>query len=206
MSECCGHDNEQLAKLRESHGTTLKIVLMINLAMFFVEMVAGLKAQSTALVADSLDMLGDSFVYGISFYALKKSRTWNAKISLLKGVLMGAFGCWVLGQAVYRFLTPVLPVYEVMGVIGTLALLANLTCALMLLKHRNDDINMRSTWLCTRNDVFANLGVLAAAALVGWTGTRYPDLIVGGSVAAMILYSALSVIRESIGVLAVKQK
>lgn len=197
MDDCCSSKESELAELRERHGILLKVVLAINLVMFFVESIAGWLAGSTALFADSLDMLGDAFVYGMSIYALGRDIKWNARASLVKGVFMGGFGVWVIGQATYRFFTPGIPVAETMGLVGGLALVANITCAVLLLRHRNDDLNMRSTWLCTRNDVIANIGVLVAAALVALTQSKYPDLVVGALVAAMVLRSSFLILRES---------
>lgn len=196
--DCCDAKKDELAELTQTHGTVLKLVLGINLVMFFVESAAGWLARSTALFADSLDMLGDSFVYAMSLYALSKGAQWGARVSVVKGAIMAGFGLWVLGQAVYRFVSPVLPSAEAMGSIGALALVANVTCALLLLRHRSANINMRSTWLCSRNDVIANLGILAAAGMVSWTGTRYPDLVVGALIAGLVLRSSFSVFKEAL--------
>lgn len=187
--------------MADRQSKTLWIVLLINLSMFFIEGAYGLIANSISLLADSLDMLGDSLVYGMSLYAIGRSIKWNASISLLKGVLMGVFGFGVLMNAVFRFFIITIPTAETMGIIGALALVANITCAALLLKHRNSDLNMRSTWLCSRNDVIANIGVLAAAAAVAYTGSRYPDLIVGIAIAFLVLRSSLQVLRESIQLL-----
>jgi len=187
--------------LQDKHSAMLKVVLVINLLMFFIESVAGWMSKSTALFADSLDMLGDAFVYGISLYAIKRGAAWGAKVSLVKGMIMLSFGVGVLSQAVYRFLSPVLPEAEWMGWVGGLALVANAICAVLLLRHRDDDINMKSTWLCSRNDVIANIGVLIAAGLVAATQSRYPDLIVGTAIAVLVLQSGYSVVRESAKVL-----
>lgn len=199
MDDCCNAKAHELKALSGRQRKILWIVLVINLAMFFIEGTAGLVARSTALLADSLDMAGDAFVYAISLYAIGRSVRWNASVSLVKGCVMAAFGIGVLVQAILRFQAGAPPVAELMGWAGGLALVANLTCAALLLRHRNDDINMRSTWLCSRNDVIANLGVLVAAALVGYTGALWPDLVVGVGIAALVLRSAASVLRESSG-------
>ena len=195
MDDCCNAKEAELTALPERQKKVLKITLAINLVMFVLEFVYGTLARSTSLLADSLDMLGDALVYGVSLYAIGKSIRWETSVSLLKGVVMALFGFWVVGQAVYRFTTPTLPVAETMGWVGGLALVANVSCAALLLRFRNDDLNMRSTWLCSRNDVIANIGVLIAAALVSTTNSHYPDLIVGIVISGLVLVSAYGVLR-----------
>jgi cation diffusion facilitator family transporter len=173
--------------------------LVINGLLFVVEAAAGLLADSTALLADSLDMLGDSLVYGFSLYVLWRSAEWKARAALLKGSIMALFGIAVLMEAVYKTLAGVGPVAEVMGVIGLLVLAGNGVCFLLLLRHRSDDINMRSTWLCSRNDIIANLSVLVAALGVKLLGSSWPDILVGAAIAALFLRSALTVLHESLG-------
>lgn len=201
MDDCCNSKQKELTALPENQKIVLKVALFINLAMFVLEFIYGTQAKSTSLLADSLDMLGDSIVYGVSLYAIGKSVRWNGSVSLAKGLVMAAFGFWVIGNAIYRFLHPALPIAETMGWVGTLALIANLICAIMLLRFRNADINMRSTWLCSRNDVIANVGVLIAAELVAVTGSQYPDLFVGGIIASLVLHSAYFVLTEAFAAL-----
>jgi len=172
-------------------------VLGINALMFIVEITAGLLGHSVSLVADSLDMLGDALVYGFSLYVVARSSTMKAKAALLKGIIMAAFGCFVLGQAVYRIVYPQLPVFEAIGAIGLLALAANSTCFYLLWRHRADDINMSSVWLCSRNDIIANTSVLFAAVGVWLTHSGWPDIIVGLALAVLFLRSALIVLREA---------
>lgn len=198
MDNCCGAKANELKNLSVRQGRILWIVLGINLAMFFIEGAFGLMARSTALLADSLDMAGDAFVYGISLYAIGRSVKWNASVSLVKGIVMTIFGVSVLVQAILRYQAGEPPVAELMGWVGALALAANFTCAALLLRHRNDDLNMRSTWLCSRNDVIANLGVIGAAFAVGFSGSLWPDLVVGAAIAALVLRSAVQVLRESV--------
>ncbi|MBY0472589.1 cation diffusion facilitator family transporter [bacterium] len=173
-------------------------VLLINLSMFFVEAIYGWIAQSSALLADSLDMLGDAFVYGISLYTIGRSPKWAASVSLFKGGVMALFGVSVIVEAVYRFLSPSFPVAQTVGMVGFLAVIANFISAALLLRHRNDDINMRSTWLCSRNDVLANIGVIISAGLVSLTESKIPDLVVGLAIATLVLKSSLYVIQESL--------
>ena len=198
MDDCCNAKEAELRNLPLRQKKVLKVVLVINLAMFFIEGGYSFFAHSTALFADSLDMLGDAFVYGISLYAIGRSIKWNASISFIKGTIMAAFGIGVFVQAAYRFLSPTIPVAETMGLIAGLAFVANFLCAYLLLRHRNDDINMRSTWLCSRNDVLANIGVMAAALAVWLSKSKYPDLVVGIAIAALVLRSAFHVLNESI--------
>ena len=197
MADCCNDKACEIDALRSRQSLTLKIVLGINALMFIVEITAGLLGHSVSLVADSLDMLGDALVYGFSLYVVARSSTMKAKAALLKGIIMAAFGCFVLGQAVYRIVYPQLPVFEAIGAIGLLALAANSTCFYLLWRHRADDINMSSVWLCSRNDIIANTSVLFAAVGVWLTHSGWPDIIVGLALAVLFLRSALIVLREA---------
>ncbi len=197
MDDCCNNKAAELDQPGE-HRSVLKVVLVINFVMFFVECGYGWLSKSTALMADSLDMLGDAFVYGVSIYAIGKSIRTNAIVSLTKGIVMLAVGIGVLIQAAVRFNSTYLPVAETIGIIGGLALLANLTCASLLLRFRKDNLNMRSVWLCSRNDVIANTGVLIAAAGVALTQSKYPDLVVGVLIATLFLRSSYGVLKESV--------
>ncbi len=198
MEDCCNTKGEELKKLAVNQGKVLKIAMIINLTMFFVEVAYGIMANSTSLLADSLDMLGDAFVYGLSLYAITKGAQWASRLSLLKGTLMSIFGLVVVVEAFYRFITPNLPSAETMGIVATLALIANVVCAILLLRHKNDDINMRSTWLCSRNDAIANIGIIIAAFAVDFFHSRYPDLILGIVIAILVLKSSYSVLKESL--------
>ena len=197
MDACCETKAEELTALRGEHKTVLMIVLVINAVLFVVEAAAGLLANSTALLADSLDMLGDSLVYGFSLYVLWRSAAWKAKAALLKGTIMALFGLGVLLEVVYKTVSGIVPSSEMMGIIGALVLLGNGTCFLLLFRHRSDDLNMRSTWLCSRNDIIANLSVLVAAIGVKVFDASWPDILVGVAIAALFLRSAFTVLRES---------
>jgi Co/Zn/Cd efflux system component len=157
-----------------------------------------LLAGSVSLVADSLDMLGDALVYGFSLYVVARGAKMKAISALLKGGIMAAFGLFVLGQAIYKIIVPQVPVFEAMGAIGLLALAANGSCLALLWRHRADDINMSSVWLCSRNDIIANVSVLFAAFGVWLSGSGWPDILVGLALAALFLRSALFVLRGSI--------
>jgi cation diffusion facilitator family transporter len=197
MDACCEAKGRELVALQGRQRRVLIVVLAVNLAMFFVEFGAGVLAGSSALLADSLDMLGDSLVYGFSLYVLHRSLGWRARAALLKGGVMAAFGIGVLLEAAYHARAGAPPIVPTMAAVGALALAANAACFALLFRHRSDDINLRSTWLCSRNDLVANSAVLAAAVLVAWSGSVWPDIIVGVGIAALFLRTAASVIRES---------
>ena len=197
MDACCEQKAEEIKTLRGEHRKVLVVVLVINVVLFVVEAGAGLLAHSTALLADSLDMLGDSLVYGFSLYVLWRNAEWRATAAVLKGIVMAAFGVGVLAEAVYKVSAAVVPVAETMGIIGLLVLLGNGLCFLLLFRHRSDDLNMRSTWLCSRNDIIANLSVLLAAAGVRIFDSGWPDILVGAAIAGLFLRSASTVLQES---------
>ena len=199
MDDCCETKAQELVALRGKHRNVLVTVLVINAVLFVVEAAAGYLAGSTALLADSLDMLGDSLVYGFSLYVLWRSAAWKAKAALLKGAIMAVFGLGVLLEVIYKTISGIVPSAETMGIIGALVLLGNGVCFLLLLRHRSDDLNMRSTWLCSRNDIIANVSVLMAAVGVKVFDASWPDTIVGAAIAALFLKSALTVLRESFG-------
>jgi cation diffusion facilitator family transporter len=199
MDACCETKSYELNALRGKHKTVLIVVLVINAVLFVVEGAAGLLAHSTALLADSLDMLGDSLVYGFSLYVLWRSAQWKAKTGLLKGAIMAVFGVAVLLEVIYKTISAIVPSAATMGIIGALVLLGNAICFLLLFRHRSDDLNMRSTWLCSRNDIIANGAVLVAAAGVKILNSAWPDILVGGAIAALFLKTAFTVLRESFG-------
>ena len=192
MDECCAIREVPIAQRR-----MLRTVLLVNVVMFLAESVAGLLAHSTALFADSVDMLGDAIVYGFSLYAIERGAAWRARAALLKGVIMATFGLGVLVQVVLKLAKGLGPNPEVMGAVGLVAFAANLSCLVLLRRHRSDDINMRSAWVCSRNDVLGNAGVLLAAAAVALTGSPWPDIIVGLLVAGVFGHSAVQVIRDA---------
>jgi cation diffusion facilitator family transporter len=197
MADCCEDKSCEVAALRASHGRVLWIVLAINAVMFLVEGAAGVVAHSTSLLADALDMLGDALVYGFSLFVLMRSARWQASAALAKGAFMLVFGLGVLGEAIYKVFHPLMPGVETMGVIGGLALGANLVCFFLLYRHRSDNLNMSSTWLCSRNDIVANVGVLLAAGGSYALASRWPDVVVGATIAGLFLASSLGVLRKS---------
>lgn len=198
MADCCNDKSCEIEALRVRQSSTLKIVLAINAVMFLVELTAGLISGSVSLVADSLDMLGDALVYGFSLYVVARSEKLKAIAALFKGGIMAVLGLFVLGQAIYKILFPHVPAYEAIGVIGLLALAANSLCFFLLWRHRSDDINMSSVWLCSRNDVIANVSVLFAAAGVWYTHSGWPDILVGLALAILFLRSAIFVLRGAV--------
>ena len=197
MANCCNDSACEIEKLRERQYGTLKWVLAINLLMFLVEITAGILASSTALLADSLDMLGDSIVYGFSLYVVARSVRWKAISAMVKGTIMAGFGLFVLGQAAYKLVFPAVPTYELIGIFGLLALVANSICLLLLWKHRSEDINMKSVWICSRNDIIANSSVLVAAVGVWLTQNQWPDIVIGVAIAFLFLRSSFYVIKEA---------
>ena len=198
LSSCCAGSAHAIAGLRDRQSRTLKLVLAINVVMFAVEIVAGLLAGSTALLADSLDMLGDSIAYGFSLYVVARNDAWKAGSALLKGSIMAAFGLFVLGHVVYKVINPEVPHFETIGVVGALALAANAICLALLWRHRGEDVNMRSVWLCSRNDIIANVSVLIAAGGVWMMNSHWPDVLIGLCIALLFLRSAAHVIRDAV--------
>ena len=192
MRDCCDFSEVPVRQRR-----TLHVVLWINAGMFVVEFGAGLLAQSTALLADSVDMLGDALVYGFSLYVVGRPVLWQRRAALLKGAIMAAFGILVLVQVIIKVFGAVVPAPGVMGGVGMLALAANTLCLFLLRRRRSDDINMQSAWLCSRNDVVANGGVLIAAAAVALSGSMWPDIVVGLAITAIFVTSAARVIRTA---------
>ena len=198
MTSCCENKSCEIEALRTSHGRVLWIVLAINSLMFLVEGAAGLAAHSTSLLADALDMFGDALVYGFSLFVLAKSERWQAGAALAKGIFMLLFGLGVLAEAVHKMIVPVMPSVEAMGLVGGLALVANLICFFLLFRHRGDNLNMSSTWLCSRNDLIANIGVLLAAATTYWLASRWPDILVGMVIAGLFFRSSVQVLTEAV--------
>jgi Co/Zn/Cd efflux system component len=192
MDDCCA-----VRDVPREQRRVLYAVLWINAAMFLAESIGGLMAHSTALVADSVDMLGDAIVYGFSLYVIHRGTVWKARAALLKGIVMAAFGIGVLIQVTVKIVQGLTPTVEVMGAIGVLAFTANLACLVLLRRRRDDDINMRSAWVCSRNDVIGNTAVLAAAALVAVTRSAWPDILIGLLIAGVFGRSAVQIVREA---------
>lgn len=202
MSDCCEDKSCAIEALQSRQRGTLLAVLWINAVMFVAILAAGLLAQSTAVLSDSLDNLGDALTYSLTLYAVSRSGHTKARVALFKGVLILAAALFVLSQLAYKLLYPVMPVYETMSLASIAGLIANGICLALLWKHRSDDVNMTSVWECSRNDIASNLSVLAAAGGVWVTGAAWPDLAVGGLLALLFLRSALRVLRSAWSALA----
>jgi Co/Zn/Cd efflux system component len=174
-------------------------VLAINAAMFAVEVGAGIAAGSASLQADALDFLGDAANYGISLLVVGMTLRYRASAALAKGATMGVFGFWVIGTVIWHTWHGTLPSASTMGAVGLTALLANAASFGLLWAHRHGDANMRSAWICTRNDVLGNLAVLLAAAGVFGTGAGWPDVTVAAIMAALAIQGSAVVLRQSLG-------
>ena len=196
-ASCCEGKNPELEKLARDQRKVLWIVLAINLIMFGVEVTSGIYADSVALLGDSLDMLGDACAYGASLYVVGLGLVAKARSAMFKGWIILLSSVAVIAAALYRVFLQEVPASGVMGIIGGLALLANLTCLFLLTRFRNADVNMASVWLCSRNDIIANVSVLCAAGLVSITGSSWPDLAVGGLLAIIFARSAFHIFSES---------
>jgi Co/Zn/Cd efflux system component len=174
-------------------------VIVINAVMFGVEMTAGVVAESQALKADALDFLGDTATYGISLAVIGAPLAWRARAALVKGLSLAAMGLWVLGLTAYNVLALDPPRAETMGIVGFLALAANVTSVGLLLRYRNGDANVRSVWLCSRNDAIGNVAVIVAASGVWATASAWPDLIVAAIMASLFLWSSVRILQQSRG-------
>ena len=197
MDSCCNADHVRAIAARKDRRRVLVGVLLVNATLFVVELSAGLLARSTALLGDSLDMLGDALVYGFSLYVLERSDRARAYAAILKGAIMVGFGLLVLGEAASKLFGGAAPNPATMGIISLVALAGNLLCFWLLYRHRGADINMRSAWLCSRNDLVANVSVMVTAGVVALTGSRWPDIAVGTAIATLFLWTAVGVLRDA---------
>jgi Co/Zn/Cd efflux system component len=194
---CCEESARSAAALAARHRGVLWTVLAVNLALFAVEVAAGFRAGSSALLGDSLDMLGDSLVYAASLYVVGATAQAQARVAVGKGVLMGALAASVFVDAILHIASPVPPSSALIGGVGLLALAGNGACFALLYRHRADNLNFRSTWLCSRNDLVANVAVLAAAGLVAATASPWPDALVGIALAGLWLRTSFRVLGEA---------
>lgn len=181
---------------------TLALVCALNAAMFVGEWAAGALAGSMALQADALDFAADAATYGLSLWAVGKAVGVRARVALIKAASLAAMGCGVLAATLWRLFADPSPEPVTMGLVGALALATNLTCFALLWRWRDGDANIRSVWLCTRNDAVGNVAVMIAAGAVAWSGTPWPDLIVAAAMATLFLSSALAIVRQARGELA----
>ena len=199
MSDSCSSHGCATPPASQSprYRRVLWAALVINVVMFAIELTGGLYAESVSLLADAVDFLGDAANYGISLLVLGMALRWRARAALVKGLSMGAFGIFVLAQAAWAAAAATVPEPVTMGVIGALALVANVSVAVMLYAWREGDANMRSVWLCSRNDAISNLAVMAAALGVFGTGSGWPDLAVAAVMGVLALTAARSVIQQA---------
>jgi len=196
MSGCCNHDCS-LDRLRERQRGTLQIVLGINAVMFFVIVAAALYGKSSALLADSLDNLGDVLTYGLSLYAVSKGTTVKAKVALFKGAMIFLAAFTVAAQITYKLFVPSVPVFVIMGAFSLFGLATNSICLFLLWRHRHEDVNMNSVWECSRNDIASNLSVFMAAGAVWFTGSGWPDIVVALGLVWLLMRSAIWVISSA---------
>ncbi|MBA3676553.1 MAG: cation transporter [Sphingosinicella sp.] len=203
MKDCCADKGSELELLAQQadQRRVLVVVLILNALMFVAEFTAGLIAGSAALMADSVDMLGDATVYGLSLYAMGRSMRWKAGAAVAKGIFILALFAGILIQMVTRLETGVPPSSTLMLIFGGVALAVNLYCLRLLWRFRTLDVNMSSTVECSRNDALANAGVLIAAVAVAISGSFWPDIIVAGMIAALFLRSALRMLAEAVPIL-----
>jgi Co/Zn/Cd efflux system component len=201
MRECCHGEDACASAANEDDGyrRVLTAALGVNLAMFLVEVVASFLSGSVSLQADALDFLGDAANLGVGLAVLGVSVAWRARAAIGKGIVMGAFGLWVAGATACHAVSGAPPRADIMGGVGLLALVANLSVAAMLFRHRAGDSNRRSVWLCSRNDCIANVAVILAGAGVWATGTHWPDVGVAAVIAGLGLSGAWQVIRHARG-------
>lgn len=196
-SSCCDNKSEDLKALVKSQSKVLWIVLVINLTMFFVEFLFGYFSHSQALMADSLDMMGDALAYASSLYVVSLGVKAKAKASIFKAVLMLLTGLGVLAESIYNFYNPTLPAHQTMTIVAIIALAMNALCLYLLTSHKNDDINFKSVWICSRNDIISNLSVIAASFFVFKFNSHWPDLIVALGITLLFLKSSFSVFIEA---------
>jgi Co/Zn/Cd efflux system component len=198
-ANCHNHHEEASASANDPrYRKILWVALIVNLAMFGIEIGAGFKSGSTSLLADAIDFFGDAANYGVSLAVLSAGVVLRAKAALLKGACMLGFGLFVLGRTAWVFNQGTTPEALTMGSIALLALVANVAVAVMLYAYREGDANMRSVWLCSRNDAIGNIAVMLAALGVLGTGSAWPDLLVACGMAALALSGGWSVIRQAL--------
>lgn len=196
MADACCAD-KTFDGVSSEYRRALVVVIAINVVMFIVEIAAGAAAGSKALQADALDFAGDAATYGLSLAVIGASLKTRATASLVKAASLGAFAVYILATTALRFVGGETPDANLIGGVGLLALLANLASVFILLRWRDGDSNVRSVWLCSRNDAIGNIAVIAAGALVAMTGSRYPDLLVAAALAGLFLTSAAQITRRA---------
>ena len=197
MAKCC-ENNAKFDGISEDYKRRLWVVIALNAVMFILEITAGQLAKSQALQADALDFLGDALTYGISLAVIGASIQVRTNAALFKGASLFLMGFWVLGSTLYRVFYADIPQAEIMGAIGFLALMTNLASVLILVRYKDGDANVRSVWLCSRNDAIGNVAVMIAALSVWSTASRWPDLIVAAIMSGLFLSSAILIVRQAL--------
>ncbi|MEK5754113.1 cation transporter [Acinetobacter variabilis] len=197
MACSCSHEPAP-PKPNSKFRTALWIALLINLTLFGVELIGGAYAHSSALWADALDFFGDAVNYGISLAVIGASLYWRATVALIKGLTMAVFGLVVIGKVIYAFMQGIPPEAITMGIIGVLALIANVVTAIILYAFRDGDANMKSVWLCSRNDAIGNVAVIFAAVGVFGTGSLWPDVIVAVIMAGLGLTAGYQIVKQAL--------
>lgn len=198
-AKCCGPQNNADQLRDKAYRRILWIVLIINFAMFLVEVIAGVAAGSVSLQADALDFLADSANYAISLFVVGMALRRRAQAAMFKGITMALFGLWVIGSTLWHIFYGDVPNAMTMGVVGVAALISNAVVFVLLWAYRHGDSNMRSVWVCSRNDVIGNFAVLLAALGVFGTGTAWPDIIVAAIMAMLALQGAAVIVRQAYG-------
>lgn len=198
MADCCtGSCSSDKPPVDARYRRILWVALVVNAGMFVVELIGGWHAGSVSLLADAVDFFGDAGNYAVSLFVLGLAPVWRSRTALGKGLIMGSYGVFVLGSAVYHLATGIVPESSTMGVIGFLALVANASVAALLYAYREGDANMRSVWLCSRNDAIGNIAVMLAALGVYGTGSGWPDIAVATLMGTLGLTGAWSVVKHA---------
>jgi cation diffusion facilitator family transporter len=188
---------KDLSHITSAYKRALWIVVLLNVGMGIAEMIGGVVSGSQALKADALDFLGDGLITFVGLIVIGWSLIWRSRVALTQGIFLGILGISVLAFTVYRVFVLQIPEAETMGLVAIIALIVNISAALVLIPHRNGDANVRAIWLFSRNDALGNLAVVIAAVFVGWTGTAWPDLIVAFIIAGLFLHSSLEIITDA---------
>ena len=198
MSDCCENKSCAVEAMKVNQSKTLKMVLAINIFLFVVVFTSGLIAQSTGLMSESLDDLGDAITYALSLFVIYKSNQTKARVALFKGLLILIGALFVLSQVIQHIIDHTTPIFEIMSAVGVIALLGNLTCLYLLTKHKDQDINMSSVWECSRNDIANNIAVIIASFIVWITHTGWADILVGLALSIFLLRSSYKVITSAL--------
>ncbi|OUR82305.1 hypothetical protein A9Q75_06200 [Colwellia psychrerythraea] len=192
MSGCCAAEAKNTNERK-----LLWVVLILNFSMFIIEFIAGWLANSSGLLADSLDMLADAAVYSLSLYAVGKSLLYKGRAALANGYLQLSLGLLVLLDVVRRIWLGSEPQSDLMFSVGFMALIVNMICFAVLYQFRQGDVNLKASWICSRNDMLANIGILISAFLVGRLNTAWPDWVIGSVIAIIVIHSSIAIIREA---------